>query len=398
MMTPKGFQYSGVRCGLKNKRNDLGLIVSNRPVQAAGVFTTNQFCASCVGVSREALKGGLLQAIVVNSGNANCATGEQGLRDSNRMAQLVSDSLRLEGPVAVASTGVIGKYLDMVKVEKGIHAAAKKLTNDIKPFMEAILTTDIVEKWAIAVADGSGHKFSSMRTQVELEGNGVVLGVAKGSGMIAPNMATMLAYLVTDLDLSHLDLHSILKTATDLSFNRMTVDSDTSTNDMLMIMANGESGVKPDLEQAQAMINAVCVDLAKQVARDGEGATKLVEVRVTGTSDPVKVARTIADSPLVKTAMFGCDPNWGRILMAAGKAEVPLSTDDAVLSLFGIEGPEYLLFEKGRPTAFDPGKVSAALKSDHVVIDLKLSEGETATMYTCDFGYGYVRINAEYTT
>ena len=398
MIVPKGFQFAGVRCGLKNKRNDLGVILCEKPVQAAGVFTTNEFRAACVEITRKALEDGTLNAFVVNSGNANCATGEQGYRDAVRMGQLVSDIFRLEGTVGVASTGVIGKYLDMTKVEKGMHALPKKVSSDIKPFMEAILTTDLVEKWSMAVVDGNSHKFASMRTTGEIQGEGVLLGVAKGSGMISPNMATMLAYLVTDLDLSHLDLGVLLKNANAISFNSMTVDSDTSTNDMLVIMASGASGIQPTLDQAQQMINDVCVDLAKQVARDGEGATKLVEVTVKGSSSPKTIARSIADSPLVKTAMFGCDPNWGRIFMAAGKAGVGFSTESAVLSLSSVEGPEHVLFENGKPTSFDPARVSAALKSDHILINLDLGGSESATIYTCDFGYGYVRINAEYTT
>jgi glutamate N-acetyltransferase/amino-acid N-acetyltransferase len=203
--------------------------------------------------------------------------------------------------------------------------------------------------------------------------------------------------MVPDWDVSELDLQACLQAATDKSFNCMTVDGDTSTNDMLILMANGASGVKPAAETFQRALDQVCISLAKQVARDGEGATKLIEVRVTGSDDPKTIARTIADSPLVKTAMFGCDPNWGRILMAAGRAGVPFNADDASLTI--ITGDEeFNLFERGGPAAFDPKRVSTALKSDNVVIDLILGQGDTATIFTCDFGYGYVRINAEYHT
>ena len=345
------------------------------------MFTTNEVRAACVDYSRGALADGQLRAIVVNSGNANCCTGEQGERDTTRMAELAAAALDLSvGEVAVGSTGVIGQLLDMAKVEKGVAEAASKLGDDPRPFMDALLTTDLVEKHATALC-----------------GDAMVFGVAKGSGMISPNMATMLAYIATDADVSELNLNAILKRANERSFNCMTVDGDTSTNDMVIVMANGASGYRPTEAEFEAALTEVCVSLAKQVARDGEGATKLVEVHVKGTTDPKRVARSIADSPLVKTAMFGCDPNWGRIMMAAGKAGVAFDKDQARLSV-NANGEEHLLFEMGGPAAFDPKRVSTALKSDHVVIDLDLGEGETATVYTCDFGYGYVRINAEYHT
>lgn len=378
---PKGFQFAGARCGLKNRRNDIGLLLSDRPAQAAGLFTTNEVRASCVDYSRSALADGKLRAIVVNSGNANCCTGEQGERDTARMAELAATTLGIgTDEVAVGSTGVIGQLLDMAKVEKGIADAATKFSSDPRPFMDAILTTDLVEKHASATV-----------------GEVLIFGVAKGSGMIAPNMATMLGYLATDADTSGFDLQAVLKRACDKSFNCMTVDGDTSTNDMVILLANGASGIKVAEAEFEAALTEVCVSLAKQIARDGEGATKLVEVVVTGTSDPKKIARTIAESPLVKTALFGCDPNWGRVMMAAGRAGVPFRKEDARLVVIA-NGEDHLLFEAGGPAAFDPKRVSTALKSDYVVLDLKIGEGESATVYTCDLGYGYVRINAEYHT
>jgi glutamate N-acetyltransferase/amino-acid N-acetyltransferase len=231
---------------------------------------------------------------------------------------------------------------------------------------------------------------------------GRIFGVAKGSGMIAPNMATMLSYVVTDLDCSGFDLQSCLERAASQSFNCMTVDGDTSTNDTLLLLANGASGVQPSLEEFETLLNAVCVSLARQIARDGEGATKLIEVRVCGSEDPKRIARSIAESPLVKTAMFGCDPNWGRILMAAGKAGVTFHPQDVRLSVIARD-EEFLLFHGGTPSGFDAAKVSAALKSDLVVISLQIqgpsnSPSNEAIIYTCDLGYGYVRINAEYHT
>ncbi len=397
-MIPQGFSFAGVRCGLKNKRNDVGLIVSDRPARAAGVFTTNSVRASSVDFSRAVVEKGELRAVVVNSGNANCCTGRQGERDTRRMAELAAEKLALGvDEIAGASTGVIGQLLDMAKVERGVSEAATVLGQDPVPFMDAVLTTDLVEKWAWSDGSESLERSTAPPAFRNTNGKPCIYGVAKGSGMIAPNMATMLGFLVSDWDVSHIDLQACLQRVADKSFNCMTVDGDTSTNDMLLLMANGASGIKPTLETFEAALLDVCTSLAKQVARDGEGATKLVEVRVTGTNDPKKIARTIADTPLVKTAMFGCDPNWGRILMAAGRAGVPFSTDDVTLKLLAGE-EEFTLFDNGGPAAFDPKRVSTALKSDTVVIDLHIGEGEQATIYTCDFGYGYVRINAEYHT
>jgi len=380
-MIPKGFQLAGTRCGLKNKRNDLGLVYCRTPAAAAGVFTTNLVHASCVDHTRAAVAGGRLQAVVVNSGNANCCIGLQGERDTARMAELAALALGCDPAlVGVASTGVIGKLMDMAKVEKGIADAAKKLGTDPKPFLEAILTTDLVEKEALATC-----------------GPAIVYGVCKGSGMIAPNMATMLAFLLTDASVEPDALDRVLRKAADVSFNCLTVDSDTSTNDMAVALASGGSGHAPSEEDLLRAVTEVCVSLAKQIARDGEGATKLIEVCVRGTANPKRVARTIADSPLVKTAMFGCDPNWGRILAAAGRAGVDFDPSVARLAL-AASGEEHILFEEGSPAAFDAKHVSAALKSDCVRIELDLGPGDQATVYTCDFGYGYVRINAEYHT
>ncbi len=376
------------------------MIVSDRDAKSAGVFTTNQVRASCVDYSRTAVGSGALRAIVVNSGNANCCNGEQGVRDTQRMAELAAEGLGLDpGSIAVGSTGVIGQLLDMSKVEKGIREASQKLGQDVRTFMDAILTTDLVEKWAWT---NPGRKDvvspqSLTQRQHAATQEALVIGFAKGSGMIAPNMATMLGYIITDADVEGLDLQAILKRAADASFNCMTVDGDTSTNDMLILMANGASKKAATEEEFESALTAVCVSLAKQVARDGEGATKLIEVRVQGSSDPKKIARTIGESPLVKTAMFGCDPNWGRILMAAGRAGVPFLTSDVRLSLIAAD-EEHVLFEDNAPASFDPKRVSSALKSDQVVIDLRLGAGDSATVYTCDFGYGYVRINAEYHT
>lgn len=395
---PKGFTVAGVRCGLKNKRNDLGLIVSDRPAIAAGVFTTNQVRASCVDYSRRAVNSGSLRAIVVNSGNANCCNGDQGVRDTKKMADLAGEVLQIDSAaIAVGSTGVIGHLLDMSKVEKGIREAGQKLGTDVRAFMDAILTTDLIEKWAWTNLNSDDVASPQSPTPRQNQEESLLIGFAKGSGMIGPNMATMLGYVITDLDVEGFDLQSMLKRAADVSFNCMTVDGDTSTNDMLILVANGASGVKPDAVEFESALTQVCVSLAKQVAKDGEGATKLIEIRVHGSADPRKIARTIGESPLVKTAMFGCDPNWGRILMAAGRAGVPFSMEDVCLTITACD-EDHVLFEDNAPASFDAKRVSSALKSDHIVIDLRLGDGESATVYTCDFGYGYVRINAEYHT
>lgn len=380
-MTPQGYQFAGVRCGLKNKRRDFGLIVSDRPASAAGVFTQNLVHAACIDFTRAAVGLGTLRAIAVNSGNANCATGEQGARDTRRMAELVAAALEVGADqVAVAHTGVIGHLLDLAKVEHGVQDAAAALGEDPKPFLEAILTTDLVEKSASVQVRGA-----------------TVFGAAKGSGMIAPNMATMLAFLVTDAVASTEALDRALRKAVDASFHCLTVDGDTSTNDMALVLANGASGLELSEEELVDALGTVCVDLAKQIARDGEGATKLLEVRVTGSDDPRRAALAIANSPLVKTAMFGCDPNWGRIVAAAGRSGARFDPNDACL-VIASQGEQHVLYENGTPAPFDPKRASTSLKSDHVLIDLRLGKGETATIYTCDFGYGYVRINAEYHT
>lgn len=378
---PKGFLYGGVRCGLKNKRRDVGVIFSEAPAAAAGVFTRNEVRAACVDYSRRVVEGGTLRAIAVNSGNANCCTGPQGEADCARTAAIAAEALGIStDQVAVASTGIIGQPLDMVKLERGVREACVHLQADPRPFMEAILTTDLVEKEASAQL-----------------GSGTIRGFAKGSGMIEPNMGTLLAFVVTDLVVERDDLDRALREAADVSFNCMTVDGDTSTNDMLFVLANGASGHRPSYPEFAHALATVCTDLARQVARDGEGATKLLEIVVRGTDDPRRIAKTIANSPLVKTAMFGCDPNWGRVLMAAGRAGVPFDVSKVGLAVVA-NGERHELFRHGGPVGFDPGRVSADLKADTVRIEFDAPGDATATVYTCDFGYGYVRINAEYHT
>lgn len=397
---PLGFRLGGFRCGLKNKRKDVGVILPEAPCLAAMVGTTNYVRAACVDLSREATASGTLGALVVNSGNANCCTGEQGERDARRTAAIAAERLGLDpATVAVASTGIIGVPIDMPKLENGVLGALDALGEDPRPFMEAILTTDLVEKWAaLAVDADGGYELATPKGGRSRRGAANVLGMAKGSGMIAPNMATMFGFVLTDLDLSGLDLSALWREVCDASFNAVSVDGDTSTNDMAFVLASGRSGVRPTRAEAREMLLAVSESLARQIARDGEGATKTIEVRVSGSNDPEGIARSIVDSPLVKTAMFGCDPNWGRVMMAAGKAGIAFDPGQAVLRV-GTADALTVLFQGGRPAVFDPATVSTALKADEVVIDLALGEaGGEARLFGCDLGYGYVRINAEYHT
>ncbi len=379
-MIPKGFRFGAAHCGLKNRRNDVGIIVCDGPAQAAGLFTTNLVRAACVEYSAKMVDGPI-RALVVNSGNANCCTGEQGFKDCLRTAEITADVVGCHpAQVLVASTGIIGRPMDMGKLERGIHMAVDALCSDPKPFMESILTTDLVEKFAQKTFSG-----------------GSIYGLAKGSGMIAPNMATMLAFLVTDIPLSKAELDMTLRQACDRSFHCLTVDGDTSTNDMALLLSSGLADGACQPREFQAAVDEVCESLTRQIARDGEGATKLIEVFVQGTADPARIARTIAESPLVKTAMFGCDPNWGRILAAAGRAGVsfdPLKTR----LLIRASGKSFVLYEDGLPGQFDESEVSTALKADSVEIHVLAAEGRSAKVYTCDYGYGYVRINAEYHT
>ncbi len=392
MCAPLGYRAAGVAAGIKPSGNpDVTLIVSDFPSSAAGLFTTNRVCAAPVTVSREHLADGRARAIAVNAGCANAVTGERGMQDARAMAATAAAALGL-GPedVLVASTGVIGRHLPMDRLRDGLSHAAAELSADGGPAAaRAILTTDTRPK-EIAV-------------EMEVDGRPVRIGgICKGSGMIAPNMATMLAFLTTDAAVDPALLHAELRDAADQTINCVTVDGDTSTNDSLFLLANGASGVRiaagtPGHTAFRAGLLHVCRHLGRELARDGEGATKLVEVRVTGAkSEPEarQVARSIANSPLVKTALFGNDPNWGRVLCAAGYSGVEF--DAALLSLQICGHP---LVSKGEPIPFEEAAVSAAMKVPEVTVHLDLGRGEAHGFYwTCDFSYDYVRINAEYTT
>lgn len=392
---PEGFVAAGVRCGLKTEGNDLALIVSESAAAVAGVFTTNQVQASSVRWSRRVVRTGTARAIVVNAGNANACNGEQGEADTASMAEITARRLGISsGEVLVAQTGVIGHPMPMEKVEVGIPAAVDQLVADPAADREvsrAIMTTDLVPK-TIAVTVESDT----------FDGELKLGGVCKGSGMIAPNMATMLAFFTTDARVSPSALNSALSTAVRSTYNRMTVDGDTSTNDMMLVMAGGLGEVEiPDegaaFEDFCEALRRTADVLARAVARDGEGATKLVLVTVNGAATEAgadRIARTIAESPLVKTALFGNDPNWGRILMAAGRAGVPFDPERVQVRL----GP-HTVFHDGTGVAFDRKAASDCLGQEEVEIVVNLHLGDaSATVYTCDFSYDYVRINAEYHT
>ncbi|MCY3681099.1 MAG: bifunctional glutamate N-acetyltransferase/amino-acid acetyltransferase ArgJ [Gemmatimonadetes bacterium] len=388
---PKGYTAAGLHCGLKDgDEKDLALIVSDRAASAAGMFTTNRVCAAPVHLNREHLQNGRAQVVVVNSKNANACTGDQGMADARQMAQWVGSGLDIAPEDAlVNSTGVIGVPLPMGCLETGIRNIIPQLdVGGWDDASEAIMTTDTVPKKASVRCEIDGCEIT-------------IAGIAKGAGMIAPNMATMLAFVLTDAALSPGVLRDALCEAVTQSFNCITVDGDMSTNDTVLALANGAARKSElageDLCTFQDALNAVCISLAKQIARDGEGATKLITVRVDGAgteADARTVGLSVANSNLVKTAVFGRDPNWGRILCAAGYAGVDIDPDRTAVSMAGIP-----IYDNGSGLPFDQGHAIEALGASDIDIDINLNIGEaSATIYTCDLTYDYVRINAEYTT
>ncbi|HHV44540.1 MAG TPA: bifunctional glutamate N-acetyltransferase/amino-acid acetyltransferase ArgJ [Firmicutes bacterium] len=389
----QGFVACGLHIGLKKSRKDLALILSQRPAKAAAMFTKNLVAAAPIQVCREQLaKGKQIQAIVVNSGNANACTGPEGLEHAWRMVKKTAQVLGIgEDQVLVSSTGVIGQRLPIEMIEAGIEQAAPLLSPEGgAEAAQAILTTDTFAKEiAVEYAD-QGHTIR-------------VGGMAKGSGMIHPNMATMLAYITTDVNISVELLDRALRTCVDETFNMITVDGDTSTNDTVAILANGAAG-NPEITQPDASYGAFCKalsyvteKLAKDIAKDGEGATKLVEVQVKNgatVAQARQIAKSVAGSNLVKTAIFGEDANWGRILCAAGYAGVdfdPGKTDVFI-------GPLQVA-ANGGALDFDEELAKEILSQDTVVITLDLKQGDrSATAWTCDLTFDYVKINAHYRT
>ena len=395
---PQGFRAAGVAAGLKPSGGmDLALLVSEVDAVTAGTFTKNAVKAACVTYGQEVLAAGQsIRAIVCNSGQANACTGNDGDRDNREIARLVADALEIDSSqVLTASTGVIGQRIDVTRVETAVPSLVEQALsaegNNAGPVAaKAILTTDLVEKTVAIEADING-------TTVRLG------GMAKGSGMIHPNMATMLGFISCDASVEPAVWDGIVKRAVDASFNQITVDCDTSTNDMVLALANGTAGGEPISSDSPAaslledMVQWVCVYLAKAIARDGEGATKLMEVTVTGATTQAEarlMARTIASSPLVKAAAYGNDPNWGRIAMAAGRSGVEFDAQRLDIALGTFQ-----LMAGGRPLSFNRDAASRYLKSDPVAISVNLHQGDASGMaWGCDLSYDYVRINAEYTT
>lgn len=381
MRVPAGFQAAGVSAGLKRSgRPDIGLIYAERPLTWGFTGTTNLVQAPCVTRNRAVYaEGGAVRAVVVNSGNANCANGAAGARDNDAYAAALAAQLNVAPTeVLTASTGIIGRPLPMAGLLAGLPLVSAALEDDAAAFARAILTTDLTPKTAAA----------------DLPGGARVVGVTKGSGMIHPNMATMLAFVMTDAVVDAAALRELWPRVVANTFNQLTVDGDTSTNDMAIVLSSGL--VACDLAELERALTEVCVSLAKQIARDGEGATKLMTVRVTGAAsadDARAAAKTVAGSSLVKTAVHGADPNWGRILAAAGRSGAASDPDRVRVAAQGFE--LYL----GEPLPFDEAEVSAALRAEEVLLEVDLAVGTaTAEAWGCDLSAEYVRINADYTT
>ncbi len=391
-LAPAGFLAGAAVCGVRNSgRKDLGLLYAEYPCVSAGVYTRNAFRGAPVEVTRAAVEAGGVRAVVANSGNANAATGERGVEDARRMQALAAEVLGVESrEVAVASTGVIGERLPMEKVEAGIPAASAGLGQEGAGFAEAILTTDTVKKEAAVEVEVGGKKVT-------------VGGTAKGSGMIHPNMGTMLAFVTTDAAVERDCLSETLKNATDHSFNRVTVDGDTSPSDMALLLANGAAGNEPlaldspDYPAFAEAVEHVARELAKKIARDGEGATKLVEAVVEGARNEASaatLAKAVVGSNLVKAAVFGEDANWGRVVTAMGYSGAAFDPANLELHFGPVK-----VFAGGEPVPHDAAEANATLAGDTVEITARLGEGEaSATAWGCDLTYKYVEINGSYRT
>jgi glutamate N-acetyltransferase/amino-acid N-acetyltransferase len=398
---PEGFYAAGVAAQIKkNGQPDVALVASDRDCSAAALFTTNKVKAAPILHDQAVLATNAtrIRAVVINSGCANACTGEQGLTDCRETAQSVARSLSSSpigageidaSQVLVMSTGVIGVNLPMGKLKSGVKSAVLALTTDgLEAAARAIMTTDTVQKIACAEVSADGKTYS-------------VTGIAKGSGMIHPNMATMLSVVMTDAAIDAASLKTALIRAGNVSFNHISVDGDTSTNDTLLLIANGASGVSVDTPEKTAEFHSalteVCISLAKQMARDGEGATKLITLSITGAQDmrtAENVGRTIAKSPLVKTAFYGEDANWGRIIAAAGYSGEDVDPDRMTLWF----GP-VLVFEHGMPTQYSEKEATRAIQMHDVEVRLDLGAGSTATtIWTCDLSHDYVTINGKYRT
>ncbi|KHF38420.1 bifunctional glutamate N-acetyltransferase/amino-acid acetyltransferase ArgJ [Halalkalibacter okhensis] len=394
IVTPRGFQAIGLHTGVKRKRLDLGAIYCEVPAHVAAVYTCNRIQAAPLKVTKESIaKEGKIQALVVNSGNANACTGEKGLEDAYQMRNESAKHFNLPPHyVAVTSTGVIGEYLPMEKILPGITNLSPNATlQGAESFNEAILTTDTINK--------------KVCYQTVVDGKTISIGgVAKGSGMINPNMATMLSFVTTDANVESNVLQEALSSITNQTFNRITVDGDTSTNDMVVVMASGLAEnealtpAHPDWEGFYQALKKTCESLAKQIARDGEGATKLIEVQVTGAltdEEAGKVAKKIVGSDLVKSAVYGTDANWGRIICAVGYSGCQINPDTIDIAI----GPVQTLINS-QPISFSEEEAKAYMEDNEtIVIKVNLHVGEgRGKAWGCDLSYDYVRINAGYRT
>ena len=388
--SPLGFSADGLHAGFKKKKLDFGWIVSEVPASVAGVYTTNKVIAAPLLVTKASIqKSQKLQAIVVNSGVANSCTGQQGLDAAYEMQRLTAQKLKIEPDlVGLASTGVIGEQLPMDALKNGLSQIL--VSGKSEDFAEAILTTDTCTKTCV-VTEEFGSDLVTMA------------GVAKGSGMIHPNMATMLAFITCDANISSATLQKALSQHVETTFNQITVDGDTSTNDMVLVMANGcrqNEEILPDTEEFEKfskMLRYLMADLAKKIAKDGEGATKLIEVNVRHAKDEQSgrmIAKSVVGSSLVKTAIFGQDPNWGRILAAIGYAGADVSVDNIDIWIEGIP-----VMQASSPVAFDPEETSDAMAGELLTLTIDLHDGAAeAQAWGCDLSYDYVKINALYRT
>lgn len=409
LVSIRGFSYSALHAGLKKKKLDLALIVAKKPVAVSAVFTTSQVVAAPVVVARQHVSNGFAQAIIINAGNANACTGQQGLLDAQSTCDAVADHLGCDPhDVICASTGVIGVPLPISKITDALNELTSGLTPQAEMLEQvayAIMTTDTKVKVA--------------STTFEVEGTTYTMtGIAKGSGMIAPNMATMISVILTDAPLSPHACKELLLASCATTFNAVTVDGDTSTNDTLILMASGEGGGPTIESESSAGFKAasqatftMCEQLASMIAADGEGATKMIDVVVTGaatSADAAKIARTNAESPLVKTALFGNDANWGRVAAASGRSGVAFDQSKLSISFAGIK-----VCENGEALGFDESQALEALSQDRVFIHIDLGGSAnphadfesaftqtpapgSARIMTCDLSYDYVRINGEY--
>lgn len=387
-----GFSASGIVSGIKkNGRKDLALILSDSPAAVSAMFTTNKVKAAPVLLDMKLIKRGISRGVVINSGNANACTGAQGYKDALAMTKAVEDALKIEkGAIMAASTGVIGVPLPIEKIRSGVGRLVDELNPDgLRSANEAIMTTDAFPKGAVARARIGGRTIT-------------IAGIAKGAGMICPNMATMLAFFMTDANIKNPSLERALRQAVDLSFNSIIVDNDTSTNDTVMIFANGFSGggeirtKTPGFKAFQDALTGLCVELSKMIVRDGEGATRFIEINVNGAAsgaDARKAARTVAESFLVKTAFFGGDPNWGRILAALGRAGIRMREDRTDISFNGVP-----VVRSGLDTGNEK-KAADAIKVKDVNVSIDLNMGSSpARLWTSDLSYKYVEINSAYRT